>query len=184
MELFVRRRKKIVLLYLGLLLQMFLALVCPTLGLHLCFEHVILWLHYERTTSILPWIIDMQHLYKNHLQNYAQKRNLSLPVYSCEREGPPHASRFKCKVTIDGQTYESPEFFATLKDAEHAAAKVALTSLSPDGVKEASLLFPLAIYMTSMCIFQNSVFTAFKISLSFCFCLFVCLGLFIYFILL
>jgi hypothetical protein len=179
MELFVRRRKKIVLLYLGLLLQMFLALVCPTLGLHLCFEHVILWLHYERTTSILPWIIDMQHLYKNHLQNYAQKRNLSLPVYSCEREGPPHASRFKCKVTIDGQTYESPEFFATLKDAEHAAAKVALTSLSPDGVKEASLLFPLAIYMTSMCIFQNCIY-----NLSFCFCLFVCLGLFIYFILL
>ncbi|XP_059462236.1 double-stranded RNA-binding protein 4-like [Corylus avellana] len=82
---------------------------------------------------------DMQHLYKNHLQNYAQKRNLSLPVYSCEREGPPHASRFKCKVTIDGQTYESPEFFATLKDAEHAAAKVALSSLSPDGVKEDDL---------------------------------------------
>lgn len=110
------------------------------------------------------WIIDMQHLYKNHLQNYAQKRNLSLPVYSCEREGPPHASRFKCKVTIDGQTYESPEFFPNSKDAEHAAAKVALTSLSPDVVKEASLLFRLAIYMTSSCIFQNSVFTAFIIS--------------------
>ncbi|KAE8022906.1 hypothetical protein FH972_008667 [Carpinus fangiana] len=78
-------------------------------------------------------IDNMQHLYKIHLQNYAQKRNLSLPVYSCEREGPPHASRFKCKVTINGQTYESPEFFATLKDGEHAAAKVALASLSPDG---------------------------------------------------
>ncbi|GMY20268.1 double-stranded RNA-binding protein 1-like [Fagus crenata] len=81
-------------------------------------------------------VIDMQHLYKNQLQNYVQKRNLSLPAYSCEREGPPHASRFRCKVTIDGHTYESPEFFSTLKDAEHAAAKVALKSLSPDEAKE------------------------------------------------
>ncbi|KAF5475705.1 hypothetical protein F2P56_007481 [Juglans regia] len=79
---------------------------------------------------------DMQHLYKNQLQNYAQKRNLILPVYSCECEGPPHARRFKCKVTIDGQTYESPEFFSSIKDAEHAAAKFALTSLLPDGVRK------------------------------------------------
>ncbi|XP_030942713.1 double-stranded RNA-binding protein 1-like [Quercus lobata] len=78
----------------------------------------------------------MQHFYKNQLQNYAQKRNLRLPVYSCEREGPPHASHFRCKVTVDGQTYESPEFFSTSKDAERAAAKVALTSLVPDGAKE------------------------------------------------
>ncbi|KAG6696764.1 hypothetical protein I3843_09G160500 [Carya illinoinensis] len=79
---------------------------------------------------------DIQHLYKNQLQNYAQKRTLSLPVYSCECEGPPHVRRFKCKVTIDGQTYESPEFFSNIKDAEHAAAKLALTSLSPDGVRK------------------------------------------------
>ncbi|KAF3966577.1 hypothetical protein CMV_009340 [Castanea mollissima] len=78
----------------------------------------------------------MQHFYKNQLQNYAQKRNLCLPVYSCEPEGPPHASHFRCKVTVDGQTYESPEFFSTSKDAERAAAKVALTSLVPDGAKE------------------------------------------------
>lgn len=75
---------------------------------------------------------DMQHLYKNQLQSYTQKKNLPLPMYSCEREGPPHASRFKCKVTIDGQTYESHQFFPTLKDAEHEAAKVALMSLSLD----------------------------------------------------
>ena len=78
----------------------------------------------------------MQHLYKNQLQNYAQKRNIVLPVYSCEQEGPPHNTRYKGKVTVDGQSFESPEFFPTLKEAEHAAAKVALTSLSPDGVQE------------------------------------------------
>ncbi|EXB31234.1 Double-stranded RNA-binding protein 4 [Morus notabilis] len=79
---------------------------------------------------------DIQHLYKSELQVYAQKRNLGFPVYSCEREGPPHASRFKCRVTIEGKTYESSEYFHTLKEAEHAAAKVALISLSPDCVQK------------------------------------------------
>lgn len=85
-------------------------------------------------------VIDMQRLYKNQLQNYAQKKNINLPLYSTEREGPPHASRFKCKVTVDGQTFESPQFFPTLKDAEHAAAKVALMSLTDPGAQEASFL--------------------------------------------
>ncbi|XP_027187715.1 double-stranded RNA-binding protein 1-like isoform X2 [Cicer arietinum] len=76
------------------------------------------------------------HLYKNQLQNYAQKRNLNLPEYSSEWEGPPHAMRFRCKVTIDGQTFECPKFYSTLKDAEHAAAEFAFMSLSPSGVQE------------------------------------------------
>ncbi|KAH7571676.1 hypothetical protein JRO89_XS04G0116000 [Xanthoceras sorbifolium] len=82
----------------------------------------------------LDWYLQyMTHPYKNQLQSYAQKRNLALPTYSCEREGPPHASRFKCKVTVDGQTYECSTFFPTLKEAEHGAAKVALMSLPSDG---------------------------------------------------
>ncbi|PQQ15013.1 double-stranded RNA-binding protein 1 isoform X2 [Prunus yedoensis var. nudiflora] len=79
---------------------------------------------------------DIQHLYKNQLQTYAQKRNLLLPVYSCEREGPPHASRFKCRVTVDEHTYEGQEFLPTMKEAEHAVAKVALMSLLPNGIQE------------------------------------------------
>ncbi|PQQ15012.1 double-stranded RNA-binding protein 1-like [Prunus yedoensis var. nudiflora] len=79
---------------------------------------------------------DIQHLYKNQLQTYAQKRNLLLPVYSCEREGLPHANRFKCRVTVDEHTYEGQEFLPTMKEAEHAVAKVALMSLLPNGVQE------------------------------------------------
>ncbi|BFG25151.1 hypothetical protein CerSpe_114260 [Prunus speciosa] len=79
---------------------------------------------------------DIQHLYKNQLQTYAQKRNLLLPVYSCEREGLPHANRFKCTVTVDEHTYEGQEFLPTMKEAEHAVAKVALMSLLPNGVQE------------------------------------------------
>lgn len=80
----------------------------------------------------------MQHLYKNKLQNFSQKRGLTLPMYTCERDGPPHASRFRCKVEIDGKTYESLEFHGTLKDAENAVAKVALMSLCQDGAQEDS----------------------------------------------
>ncbi|GAV77302.1 dsrm domain-containing protein [Cephalotus follicularis] len=84
---------------------------------------------------------DVQHLYKNQLQNYAQKRNLTLPLYTCERDGPPHASRFKCKVTVDGKTFENPEFFSTIKEAEHAVARIALVSLLQDGVQEDDPIF-------------------------------------------
>ncbi|KAK9715901.1 hypothetical protein RND81_06G197400 [Saponaria officinalis] len=79
---------------------------------------------------------DMSRLYKNQLQIYAQKRNLNLPVYVSERDGPPHAPRFKCKVTLEGKTYECQEYFCTIKDAENAAAKIALTSVSSVGIEE------------------------------------------------
>ncbi|KAJ6349515.1 hypothetical protein OIU77_006989 [Salix suchowensis] len=78
----------------------------------------------------------MQILFKNQLQTYAQKRNFTLPKYSCERVGPPHAPLFKCRVTVNGQTYESREQFPILNRAEQAAAKAALSSLLPNGVEE------------------------------------------------
>ncbi|XP_010319634.1 double-stranded RNA-binding protein 1 isoform X2 [Solanum lycopersicum] len=78
----------------------------------------------------------MLHLYKSRLQHYAQKQNLTLPVYSSELDGPPHARRFRSKVTIDGVTYETQEFFSTLKEAEHAAAKVAFESLALNDTQE------------------------------------------------
>ncbi|KAF8007337.1 hypothetical protein BT93_K1364 [Corymbia citriodora subsp. variegata] len=79
---------------------------------------------------------DMRHLYKNQLQTFAQKRSLALPIYNSEHEGPPHARRFRCQVLIDGRTFETAEFYNTLKEAEHAAAKVALMSLSSDMSQE------------------------------------------------
>lgn len=80
----------------------------------------------------------MLHLYKNRLQHYAQKQNLTLPVYSSELDGPPHTRRFRSKVTVDGVTYETQEFFSTLKEAEHAAAKVAFESLALNDIQEVS----------------------------------------------
>ncbi|XP_043698180.1 double-stranded RNA-binding protein 1-like [Telopea speciosissima] len=87
---------------------------------------------HENASVVKDEFEGIQYLYKNQLQSYAQRRNISLPTYSCVREGLAHAPRFKAMVTIDGQTFESPRFFNTLKEAEHAAAKVALTSLPSD----------------------------------------------------
>ncbi|XP_071690538.1 uncharacterized protein [Rutidosis leptorrhynchoides] len=83
----------------------------------------------------------MAHLYKSRLQNYAQKRNIPFPTYACEMQGPPHARQFKANVTIDGNVFHGLEFCSTLKDAEHAAAKVAIMSLSPDGEQEDDCLY-------------------------------------------
>ncbi|KAH9741975.1 Double-stranded RNA-binding protein 1 [Citrus sinensis] len=70
-----------------------------------------------------PDISDVQCRYKSVLQNYARRKNLDSPLYSSIREGPAHACSFKARVTIDGHTFESLEFFKNLKQAEHAAAK-------------------------------------------------------------
>ncbi|KAG2260907.1 hypothetical protein Bca52824_080201 [Brassica carinata] len=73
----------------------------------------------------------MEHVYKSQLQSYALKQNMDLPIYAAERQGPAHAPLFRCRVTVCGQTFQSHDFFPTLRAAEHAAAKVALASLTP-----------------------------------------------------
>ncbi|XVE62529.1 hypothetical protein DITRI_Ditri06bG0124900 [Diplodiscus trichospermus] len=79
---------------------------------------------------------DVHHLYKNLLQNFAQKRDLGRPIYYCECQGPPHASRFRGRVTINEKNYEGLEFFPTIKEAEHDAARIALSCLSPGATEE------------------------------------------------
>ncbi|KAL8125531.1 hypothetical protein AgCh_012994 [Apium graveolens] len=81
------------------------------------------------------------HTFKNRLQIYAQKHNLVLPAYSGEIVGPPHDRRYKSKVTVDGKSFETPDFFSTLKDAEHGAAKVAFESMSLHLTEEDEVLY-------------------------------------------
>lgn len=69
-------------------------------------------------------------MYKNQLQELAQRSCFNLPSYSCIREGPDHAPRFKASVNFNGEVFESPAFCNTLRQAEHSAAEVALQSLS------------------------------------------------------
>ncbi|KAK3153942.1 hypothetical protein QOZ80_2BG0183550 [Eleusine coracana subsp. coracana] len=72
-------------------------------------------------------------MYKNQLQELAQRSCFNLPAYTCLREGPDHAPRFKASVNFNGELFESPGFFTTLRQAEHAAAEVALAALARRG---------------------------------------------------
>ncbi|KAK6135078.1 hypothetical protein DH2020_031141 [Rehmannia glutinosa] len=72
-------------------------------------------------------------MYKNQLQELAQRSCFNLPSYACIREGPDHAPRFKASVNFNGEIFESPTYSNTLRQAEHAAAEVALNSLSARG---------------------------------------------------
>jgi hypothetical protein len=72
-------------------------------------------------------------MYKNQLQELAQRSCFNLPAYTCLREGPDHAPRFKASVNFNGEVFESPGFFTTLRQAEHAAAEVALAALARRG---------------------------------------------------
>lgn len=72
-------------------------------------------------------------MYKNQLQELAQRSCFNLPSYTCIREGPDHAPRFKATVNFNSEIFESPSFCTTLRQAEHSAAEVALTSLSAQG---------------------------------------------------
>ncbi|KAF8397691.1 hypothetical protein HHK36_016613 [Tetracentron sinense] len=72
-------------------------------------------------------------MYKNQLQELAQRSCFNLPSYTCIREGPDHAPRFKATVNFNGEIFESPNYCTTLRQAEHSAAEVALSSLSNRG---------------------------------------------------
>ncbi|KAK7337857.1 hypothetical protein VNO77_18445 [Canavalia gladiata] len=79
----------------------------------------------------------LEDMYKNRLQELAQRSCFNLPAYSCIREGPDHAPRFKATVNFNGETFESPTFCSTLRQAEHAAAEVALNTLAQRGPSRA-----------------------------------------------
>ncbi|KAM1058369.1 hypothetical protein ACFX2I_023116 [Malus domestica] len=72
-------------------------------------------------------------MYKNQLQELAQRSCFNLPSYACTREGPDHAPRFKASVNFNHEIFESPAYCTTVRQAEHAAAEVALNKLSTRG---------------------------------------------------
>ncbi|CAD6229660.1 unnamed protein product [Miscanthus lutarioriparius] len=89
---------------------------------------------------------ETQISYKNQLQIYAQKRGKLLPSYRPIHGGSVRAPLFKSEVTIDGQTFESPEYCLTMKKAETAAAKVALMSLPQEASPTQQLPLPSVSY--------------------------------------
>lgn len=100
---------------------------------------------------------DLLHLCKSQLKNYAQRKQIDLPVFTHKIEGPPHAPRFKSTVLVDGQSFDSPGFFCTLKEAEQVAAKVALMSLSLDSFEKARKLLIYCLSVICNCEHQTNI---------------------------
>lgn len=67
-------------------------------------------------------------LYKNLLQELAQKEGFRVPVYSTERSGEAHLPKFVSQVEVEGEVFTGQEA-KTKKQAEMSAAKVAYTTL-------------------------------------------------------
>ncbi|KAG2666911.1 hypothetical protein I3843_15G084300 [Carya illinoinensis] len=70
-----------------------------------------------------------QLMHKNRLQEYAQRSAISLPLYCTVNEGSQHAPQFRSTVTVDGETYTSPNTFSHRKAAEQDVAKLALENI-------------------------------------------------------
>jgi dsRNA-specific ribonuclease len=74
---------------------------------------------------VVEWFF-MADMYKNQLQELAQRSCFNLPSYACIREGPDHAPRFKASVNFNGEIFESPSYCTTLRQAEHAGQRTTL----------------------------------------------------------
>ncbi len=94
-------------------------------------------------------------MYKNQLQELAQRSCSNLPAYACHREGPDHAPRFKATVTFNGEVFESPNYCGNLRQAEHAAAEVALNTLARRGPSQ-SLAARILVSSYSVSVFISS----------------------------
>lgn len=81
-------------------------------------------------------VIPEEALFKNRLQEYAQKAAIPLPIYHTINEGTQHMPMFRATVVINGTTYTSPNVFLHRKTAEMDAARIALPNLAPQIDKE------------------------------------------------
>lgn len=67
-------------------------------------------------------------LYKNLLQELAQKEGFRLPIYSTNRSGEPHMPVFVSQVEVEGEVFTGQEA-KSKKQAELSAAKLAYMAL-------------------------------------------------------
>ncbi|XP_050230561.1 double-stranded RNA-binding protein 4-like [Mercurialis annua] len=77
-------------------------------------------------------------MYKNRLQEYAQRACLPLPVYKTVNEGHPHLPNFRSTVLVDGKEFSSQNAFLHRKEAEQDVARLALDSIKEKIVDEGS----------------------------------------------
>ncbi|KAK9700244.1 hypothetical protein RND81_08G226200 [Saponaria officinalis] len=78
-----------------------------------------------------PPCVKEPFMYKNRLQEFAQRANLQLPSYHTVNEQElRQVPKFRSTVEVDGEKYTSTNTFTTRKAAEQDVAKLALESIS------------------------------------------------------
>lgn len=85
-------------------------------------------------------VADSEQQYKTKLQIYAKRKNLGLPTYCVQREGAIHDLCFKATVSVGGESFKSPGVYKSAKEAEDAAARFALMSLTSAAFQEVKSL--------------------------------------------
>ncbi|CAF0914982.1 unnamed protein product [Rotaria sp. Silwood1] len=72
----------------------------------------------------------MDTTWKNRLQEYCQKKKISLPNYRIKNQsGPAHILKFQVEVEVDGHWYLGDNLCSSKKEAEQSAAKKAWEGL-------------------------------------------------------
>ncbi|KAM3237678.1 hypothetical protein P3L10_012708 [Capsicum annuum] len=99
------------------------------------------------------------YVFKNRLQEYAQKVGLPTPVYETIKEGPSREPMFTSTVIVNDVRYESLPRFFNRKATEQSAAEVALMRLVNSGSME-NLFQPVVIYFILQHSRQNNCASA------------------------
>ncbi|GFZ13062.1 hypothetical protein Acr_23g0014470 [Actinidia rufa] len=73
-----------------------------------------------------------QYRYKMQLQNFAQSKNVDSPLYTSKEKAHHMLFNSRQRLLLTVIPLRARGYFRTLKESEHAAAKVALMSLSLD----------------------------------------------------
>ncbi|KAK2983457.1 hypothetical protein RJ640_024453, partial [Escallonia rubra] len=114
-----------------------------------------------------PTLKPRRDMYKNHLQELAQRSCFNLLSFACIGERPDHAPRFKASVNFNGEIFDISSYYTTLRQDEHAAAEVAFNVLSTrvpsrntatikatvGEDKNMDLYLAICLYLASNCLF-------------------------------
>lgn len=81
-------------------------------------------------------------MYKTRLQELCQKKSWELPIYTTGKNGPCHVPRFTATVSVQGQVFETPEEFRSVKEAQNTAARIAFDHFNVSSPAEANASAP------------------------------------------
>ncbi|CAI9781357.1 unnamed protein product [Fraxinus pennsylvanica] len=96
--------------------------------------------HSDAVANQLNENLDLPEKFKKMLQIFVERKDLALPVYHVEKEGPLTPCT-KATVNIGENRFVTQGLYKTSEEAEDAAAQIALLSLSTEALQEDPLSY-------------------------------------------